>query len=142
MRLKLRSLDYEVSRLKGFEPEVGRLRALLSKNQQKLTSAEAQVVKRDHQISPLKQQVQELSILQTQQTQEILDLQAQLNASEVVVTSLEASHAILQGEKHRAETKREEVEDELKATTQLLEDVESRCGHLKKKLFYFKVKAT
>lgn len=130
MRLKLRSLDYEASRLKGLELEVGRLQALLSESQQKLLLAETKVVENDR-----------LASLLEQQTQEISDLQARLNTSEMIIISLEASQTILQEEKQNAKVEKEEVEEELIATIQLLKDAESRCEKLKKKYCYYKAKA-
>lgn len=128
--MKLRSLDYEASRLKGLELEVGRLQALLSESQQKLLLAETKVVENDR-----------LASLLEQQTQEISDLQARLNTSEMIIISLEASQTILQEEKQNAKVEKEEVEEELIATIQLLKDAESRCEKLKKKYCYYKAKA-
>jgi hypothetical protein len=89
----------------------------------------------------LKQQAQDSSVLQDQQAQKISDLEARLNASEVIVTSLEASQAVLSEEIRLAKAGKEEVEEELKAATQRFEEAEGRCEYLKKKLSYFQVKA-
>jgi hypothetical protein len=121
MRAKLKSLEDEVLRLKGVEAQC---------EEQRL-----------RQISTLKQQAQDSSILQEQQAQRILDLEAQLNASEIVVTSLEATQAVLSEEARLAKAGKEEVEDKLKTATQRFEEAEGKCEYLKKKLSYFKVKA-
>lgn len=140
MRSRLRSLDFEVSPLKSLEPEVHSLHSLLSESQQRVGLAEAQVMEWDQKILMLEQQVCELSNAETRRAREISNLQAQLDASEVVISSLEVNQVLLRAEKHMDETEKEELEDELKATTQLFQEAESVIERLKKKLSYYKVR--
>jgi chromosome segregation ATPase len=79
--------------------------------------------------------------LQEQQAQKISDLEARLNASEVIVTSLENTRDVLSEEVRLAKAEKEEVEEKLKAATQRFEEAEGKCEYLKKKLSFFQIKA-
>ena len=64
-----------------------------------------------------------------------------MNASEIVVTSLESTRDVLSEKARLAKAREEEVEKKLKAATQRFEEAEGKCEYLKRQLSYFKVKA-
>jgi hypothetical protein len=143
MKLSLLYREYQ-EHLKNRPQEMSEMRAKLKNLEDevlRLRSVEAQCEEKDRQISALTQQAQDSSILQGRQAQRVLDLEAQLRATEIVVTSLEATQVALGEEARLAKVEKEEVVNKLKMATERFEEAEGRCEYLKRKLSYFKVKA-
>lgn len=151
MRTKLTSLDYEVTRLKAYEPEVGRLQALLAvreaellESQQMRTLAETKAAEYEGFASQLEEQARESTNLQTQLSETKTRLvETEIKLAETEVHLAETKTKLNSVETHllTAVIEKEEAKENQKATAELLEGTESKYRKLKKKYYHYKAKA-
>jgi hypothetical protein len=134
MRAKIRSLNYEVSRLKGLEPEVERLQNLLQARDQEIAEGQRQQEALEDHASEVKTLMCEVLVELTKVGEAKDNLAAELGSSQ-------AQGKMLESELNTANSAKEKAVAEQKVATELQKDAESRYKRLHKKYHHYKAKA-